>query len=83
MEQIIMGNYDRIEGLRIRDLREDSDKTQKDIANALNMQLTTYREYENQERRVPADFVIKIAKLYNVSIDYICGLTNNPRSYKD
>lgn len=78
-----MGNYDRIEGLRIRDLREDSDKTQKDIANALNMQLTTYREYENQERRVPADFVIKIAKLYNVSIDYICGLTNNPRSYKD
>lgn len=78
-----MSNYDKIERLRIRDLREDSDRTQKDIAKILDMQVTTYREYENQERRIPADFIIRIAKLYNVSLDYICGLTNTPRSYKD
>lgn len=74
-----MSNYDKIERLRIRDLREDNDRTQKDIAKILDMQVTTYREYENQERRIPADFIIRIAKLYNVSMDYVCGLTNNPK----
>ena len=77
-----MSNYDKIERLRIRDLREDSDRTQKEVASLLNMQLTTYREYENQERRVPADFIIKIAKLYNVSMDYVCGLTNDPKGLR-
>lgn len=74
-----MSNYDKIERLRIRDLREDNDRTQKDVAKILDMQVTTYREYENQERRIPADFIIRIAKLYNVSMDYVCGLTNNPK----
>ncbi len=74
-----MSKYNKIERLRIRDLRKDCDKTQKEIAELLNMQLTTYREYENQERRIPADFLIRIAKLYNVSIDYIAGLTNDKR----
>lgn len=74
-----MSKYNKIERLRIRDLREDNDKTQKEIAEILKMQLTTYREYENQERRIPADFLIKIAKLYKVSIDYIVGLTKDKR----
>ncbi len=76
-----MSNYNKIEKFRVRDLREDEDKTQKEVAKEINMQITTYREYENQERRVPADFLIKIAKNYNVSIDYICGLTNNKKKF--
>ena len=71
-----MKNY-KIEKYRVRDLREDADKTQKEIAEMLNMQVTTYGEYERQDRRVPADFIIKIAKLYNVSCDYVLGLTND------
>lgn len=71
-----MKNY-KIEKYRVRDLREDADKTQKEVAEMLNMQVTTYGEYERQDRRVPADFIIKIAKLYNVSCDYVLGLTND------
>ena len=61
---------------RVRELREDNKKSQKEVAEMLNMQLTTYGEYERQDRRVPADFIIQIAKLYNVSCDYVLGLTN-------
>lgn len=67
----------KIEKYRVRDLREDMDKTQREVAEMLNMQVTTYGEYERQDRRVPADFIIEIAKLYNVSCDYVLGLTND------
>lgn len=62
---------------RIRDLREDSDKSQEKLAKELNMHTTTYARYETGENRVPFDFVIDIAKYYQVSIDYIAGLTND------
>lgn len=70
-----------ITGLRIEDLRTDKDRTQKETAELLHMHLTTYREYEQQKRRIPADFILKIAKLYNVSTDYILGLTNDKRKF--
>ncbi len=63
---------------RIRDLREDSDKTQKDIANMLNMQLTVYQRYERGERDLPFWVAIKLADYYNVSLDYLAGRTSNP-----
>ena len=56
---------------RIRDLREDHDKTQKDIAELLNMQLTVYRRYETGEREIPLWAAIKLADYYKVSLDYI------------
>lgn len=56
---------------RIRDLREDHDKTQKDIANYLNMQLTVYQRYERGEREIPLWAAIKLADLYNVTLDYL------------
>ena len=56
---------------RIRDLREDSDKTQSQIAKFLNMQLTVYQRYERGEREVPFWVAIKLADYYNVSLDYI------------
>ena len=58
---------------RIRDLREDHDKTQKDIADLLNMQLTVYRRYETGEREIPLWAAIKLADYYKVSLDYLVG----------
>ena len=56
---------------RIRDLREDNDKTQAQIAAALNMQLTVYQRYERGEREIPFWVAIKLANYYNVSLDFI------------
>ncbi len=59
---------------RIRALREDSDKTQSEIANLLKVGQRTYCDYELGKTRIPVDSLIVLAKLYNVSMDYICGL---------
>jgi len=56
---------------RVRDLREDNDKTQSQIAKALNMQLTVYQRYERGEREIPFWVAIKLADYYDVSLDYI------------
>lgn len=66
-----------IKNFRLRELREYNKNSQKEVADILNMHLTTYGEYERQDRRVPAEFIVKIARLYNVSCDYILGLTND------
>lgn len=64
---------------RIRDLREDTDKSQEKIAKELNMHTTTYARYETGENRVPFDFAITLSKYYNVSLDYIAGRTNDKK----
>ena len=56
---------------RVRDLREDNDKTQSQIAKVLNMQLTVYQRYERGEREIPFWVAIKLADYYKVSLDYI------------
>ena len=61
---------------RIRALREDSDKTQTDIATLLKIGQRTYCDYELGKTRIPVDSLIILAKLYNVSMDYICGTSN-------
>ena len=58
---------------RGRDLREDRDLTQRDVAQHLNMQLTVYQRYERGERELPLWAAIKLANLYRVSIDYLVG----------
>ena len=58
---------------RIRDLREDHDKTQKQIAEILNMQLTVYQRYERGERELPLWAAIKLADYYNITLDYLVG----------
>lgn len=60
---------------RIRDLREDADCTQQQIAQYLNMQRSVYRRYESGEREIPVWAVIKLARFYHTSTDYILGLT--------
>lgn len=64
---------------RIADLREDMDLTQAQVAEQLHLHLTQYRRYEKAETPVTADFIKNISKLYNVSADYVLGLTNNKR----
>jgi transcriptional regulator with XRE-family HTH domain len=58
---------------RVRDLREDRDKTQKEIAAMLNMQLTVYQRYERGERELPLWAAIKLADYYRVTLDYLVG----------
>ena len=67
---------------RIRDLREDNDKTQTEIANYLGMKQPQYYRYENGLRDIPSDVLIKLADYYNVSTDYILGRTDNPKLFK-
>ena len=60
---------------RVRDLREDHDKTQKEIAELLNMQVTVYQRYERGERELPLWAAIKLANYYHVTLDYLVGRT--------
>lgn len=61
---------------RIRDLREDADKTQREIAQLLNMQTTVYQRYERGEREIPLWAAIKLADYYKVTLDYLVGRTD-------
>ena len=61
----------------IRDLREDSDKTQKEVADYLGTTQQVYSRYEKGENEIPGRHIISICKYYNVSADYILGLSEN------
>ena len=61
---------------RIRMLREDNDKTQTKIAELLKIGQKTYSDYELGKTRIPVDSLIILAKLYDVSMDYICGVSD-------
>lgn len=65
---------------RIKDLREDNDLKQSQIAELLNTSQSYYAQYENGKRPIPIDRLIKLADFYNVSLDYITGRTNNPKN---
>lgn len=67
---------------RLKDLREDKDICQKEIAKLLNISQQYYSEYENGKRPIPVEYLITLAKFYNTSIDYITGLTNDNKPYK-
>ncbi len=62
---------------RIRDLREDNDKTQKEVAEYLKMKQPQYQRYETGLRDIPTDILISLAEYYNTTTDYILGLTDN------
>ncbi len=61
---------------RIRDLREDADLTQKELADKLGMSQTGYSKYETGENDIPTAILIKLSEIYNVSIDYMLGIVN-------
>lgn len=64
---------------RIRDLREDRDLKQREVANYLNCSQQVYSNYELGQRDIPTDILIRLSGFYDVSVDYILGLTNNPK----
>ena len=64
---------------RVRDLREDADMTQKQAAEKLFLHLTQYRRYECGESEIPLHIAINIANLYDVSLDYIAGLSDDKK----
>lgn len=67
---------------RIRDLREDRDLRQRQIAEYLNCSQQVYSNYELGQRDIPTDVLIRLSEFYNVSVDYLLGLTANPKRSK-
>ncbi len=67
--------------MRIRDLREDNDLTQRQIAEYLMCDQSLYSKYERGEREIPLNLAIKLADYYDVSIDYLVGRSKKPNRY--
>lgn len=66
---------------KIRDLREDNDLSQKELAEMLQIHQTTYSDYELGKLNIPVSILHKLANYYNVSIDYLLGRTNTKKPY--
>lgn len=67
--------------MRLRDLREDHDLTQTEVASYLNIKQNTYSQYENGVRQIPNELLVKLALYYHTSVDYILGLTEQTEPY--
>ena len=67
--------------IRIRNLREDSDKTQREIAEILETSQTMYARYERGANEMPLRHLLRLAKYYNVSMDYLCGISRIKNPY--
>ena len=67
---------------RIRDLREDKELTQKEVAGILQCSQQVYSNYELGQRDIPTDILIKLSRFYKLSTDYILGLTDDPDQHK-
>ena len=67
---------------RLRDLREDKDMKQSEIAEMLGIQQTVYSRYERGYQNIPLEYLIKLSKFYGTSTDFILGLTNEIKPYK-
>ncbi len=63
--------------MRIRDLREDNNLTQAEVARYLHIKQNTYSQYENGQRQLPISCLIALAEFYKTSTDYILGLTDS------
>lgn len=66
---------------RLRDLREDAELSQENLAKLLNMSQSGYSKYETGENDIPTNILIALARFHNTSVDYLLGLTNERRPY--
>jgi transcriptional regulator with XRE-family HTH domain len=71
----------RREFMRLKAIREDLDITQKTLSEHLNIRQNTYSQYENGQRQIPVEILIKLAVFFDTSTDYILGLTDKPEKY--
>lgn len=67
--------------MRLRDMREDNDLTQQALADYLHIRQNTYSQYENGQRQLPVDVLVKLAAYYQTSTDYLLGLTDERTPY--
>ena len=67
---------------RLKDVREDKDKKQEDIAKVLNITRQQYQLYESGKREMPMHHFVTLAKYYNVSLDYLAGLVDTPKKLR-
>ncbi len=67
--------------MRLKDIREDRDIKQKELADYLHIKQNTYSQYENEQRGMPIDILIRLADYFNTSTDYILGRTNEKKPY--
>ena len=67
--------------MRIKDLREDNDLTQQQVANYLKIRQNAYSQYETGKRQIPIEILIALATLYKTSTDYLLGITDNRTPY--
>ena len=68
--------------MRLKDIREDRDITQKELADYLNVKQNTYSQYENEQREISINALIKLARFYGTSTDYLLELTDEIKPYK-
>ena len=68
--------------MRLKELREDNDLRQIDVAKYLNVLQNTYSQYENGQRQIPLNLLVQLALFYNTSTDYILELTDEKKPYK-
>lgn len=68
--------------MRIKDLREDNDLTQREVADFLHIRQNTYSQYESGKRQIPLNFLVMLADFYKTSTDYILGLTDESKPYR-
>ena len=73
--------YEKLPYERIRNLRQDNDLTQAEIAKMLNVRQNTYSQYEIGVIKYSVDVLIKLAQFYGTSVDYLLELTDNPNPY--
>lgn len=67
--------------MRLRDIREDCDITQKELAAYLHIRQNTYSQYETGQRQLPIDILIRLAAYFHTSTDYLLGLTDESKPY--
>ena len=67
--------------MRLKDIREDSDVTQKTLSEYLNVKQNTYSQYENGRRQIPFELLIRLSEYFNVSTDYLLGVTDVKTPY--
>ena len=81
---VLRYNFSRVinMNLRIKDMREDNDLTQKQVSQMLLCDQSLYSKYERGEREIPLKLIVTLADFYNVSIDYLAGRTDNPEINK-
>ncbi len=69
--------------MRLKDIREDRDITQKEIADYLHIKQNTYSQYESGKRQLPIEALIALADYYHVTTDYLLGVSDIPNPYRE